>query len=373
MRRWNKDEINSLTKLFSSTPTEDLALQLDRSYSSIVYKAGQLKLLKDPNKYNQFKRLKPEIYVSKELFENLYLKQEKSIRTIASELGLGKNTVDYYLIKYQIPKRTAAKSNSIYYKKNPNWCKGRFKENDNRILKISEKVKRTWKLKKEERIKLIEKEYQTSFRKIILNFYYSKGYSQEKIATELGFSRTLIIEFMKEFNIPKRDNFREIVRISKINHPHKGLTWEEIHSPIKAKKLRKAASLRSRKLILERISKKDFPFYSTKIEKKMERELKFRNIPFVSQLKILKKFSLDFAIPSKRIAIECDGDYWHSNPDIYCQHNLSEQQKEIKQRDLNKDRELRENGWIVLRFFETDINKDTKKCVDLIEFIYKKS
>jgi len=57
-------------------------------------------------------------------------------------------------------------------------------------------------------------------------------------------------------------------------------------------------------------------------------------------------YFVDFAIPENKIAIECDGSYWHKN----------------KNRDKIRQNKIESLGWTVLRFTEDEINKDLKKC-----------
>lgn len=51
------------------------------------------------------------------------------------------------------------------------------------------------------------------------------------------------------------------------------------------------------------------------------------------------KYSVDFAIPARKIAIEVDGVYWHNS-----------------EKDARKDATLEQNGWCVVRITETEIN-----------------
>ena len=64
-------------------------------------------------------------------------------------------------------------------------------------------------------------------------------------------------------------------------------------------------------------------------------------------------YTVDFAIPSARLVIECDGIYWHSRP---------KQQK----RDKNKDAHLQGLGWFVLRLTEAEIKNSPSDCVDRV-------
>lgn len=61
-------------------------------------------------------------------------------------------------------------------------------------------------------------------------------------------------------------------------------------------------------------------------------------------------FWIDIAFPSVKLAIECDGDYWHGN-------------KRQQAKDRQKDHYLRRRGWHVLRITETEIKTDIDECV----------
>lgn len=59
---------------------------------------------------------------------------------------------------------------------------------------------------------------------------------------------------------------------------------------------------------------------------------------------------VDFAFPHERLAIECDGSYWHGRP--------SQQA-----RDRKKDALLRSAGWRVIRLSEEEISASAADCV----------
>lgn len=67
------------------------------------------------------------------------------------------------------------------------------------------------------------------------------------------------------------------------------------------------------------------------------------------------RFWIDFAIPEEKIAIECDGAYWHPDPE----------------KDRERDSELEEKGWTVIRFPENKIKSNIAGCVDCIERVLK--
>lgn len=79
----------------------------------------------------------------------------------------------------------------------------------------------------------------------------------------------------------------------------------------------------------------------------------------------------DFIIEDYKIAIFCDGDFWHG-------YNYRMKKKPSKkfwrdkiERNMSRDervsRKLRRDGWSVLRFWEHDIEKKPTKCIVKIE------
>ena len=86
----------------------------------------------------------------------------------------------------------------------------------------------------------------------------------------------------------------------------------------------------------------------------------------------------DIAITKSKIAIFVDGDFWHARGH---EHTPGEQIGTNKDfwarklsRNIERDREvndaLMEEGWLVLRVWESEIYKDINRCVgDIMEYI----
>jgi very-short-patch-repair endonuclease len=90
--------------------------------------------------------------------------------------------------------------------------------------------------------------------------------------------------------------------------------------------------------------------FSSSIERRMKKLLEQAHIPFVQQHPILCYF-VDFAIPELKIAIECDGHYWH-NPK--------------SKREQNRQHEIEAEGWMVVRFTENQINKQMDEVAEKV-------
>ena len=93
--------------------------------------------------------------------------------------------------------------------------------------------------------------------------------------------------------------------------------------------------------------------YKTDIEEMMMEALAKNNVEVVEQYPIRCKYGYiaDFAIPDKKIIIECDGEVWH---------------KLGNSRDRKRDAVLKKLGWKVIRFRGNEIKNDAQLCVGKI-------
>ncbi len=113
---------------------------------------------------------------------------------------------------------------------------------------------------------------------------------------------------------------------------------------------------------------------NTTIELRFEEELKRRGL--VTYVKNQKGIpgKPDFAFVARKIAVFCDGDFWHgydwehakkaihSNQDFWIpkiEHNIA--------RDARVNAALEEQGWTVFRFWGHEIKKDIQVCADKVE------
>ena len=83
----------------------------------------------------------------------------------------------------------------------------------------------------------------------------------------------------------------------------------------------------------------------------------------------------DIAFPGKKIAIFINGCYWHRCP--HCELPLPKTNKEFWKekfdknikKDIKKEKELLDLGWIVLVFWECKIKTNMKDCTNKIKAI----
>ncbi len=93
--------------------------------------------------------------------------------------------------------------------------------------------------------------------------------------------------------------------------------------------------------------------FETDIEKILREEIESRGlengVDFTCQFPIRFGHIIDIAFTEKMIAVEADGEPWHT-----------------PKGDAIKTGVLRKIGWTVLRFKGSEIYEDVEKCVDII-------
>ena len=112
---------------------------------------------------------------------------------------------------------------------------------------------------------------------------------------------------------------------------------------------------------------------NTKPEILLRKALWHRGLRYRKNYKILPG-SPDIVITRYHIAVFVDGDFWHAKghqerPGEQIESNKEFWQKKQKrniERDKEVNDELTDMGWLVLRFWESDIKKDLQKCVETI-------
>lgn len=108
------------------------------------------------------------------------------------------------------------------------------------------------------------------------------------------------------------------------------------------------------------------PFKDTKPEIKMKEILISLNILFEHQF-VLDNCSFDFHILNTSILIEVDGDYYHGNPEKFL--TLNKMQLRMKERDKKHDEVALNNGYILLRFWQSDILNNKEKVIEELKNI----
>ena len=107
---------------------------------------------------------------------------------------------------------------------------------------------------------------------------------------------------------------------------------------------------------------------NTKIDLKMNKILK--NLGYAYEMYPKMFGNPDFILKRKKIAIFCDGDFWHGYNYIMKKKPLKKYWRDKIERNMKRDRyvsrKLRREGWSVLRFWEHDIDKRMDICIDRV-------
>ena len=113
---------------------------------------------------------------------------------------------------------------------------------------------------------------------------------------------------------------------------------------------------------------------NTSLEKKFEYALIREKLTYCKAYQLIENIdgNPDFVLPRYRIAIFCDGDFWHGyNFDKEKITNNNEFWSAKIEKNILRDSEvtygLQTADWKVFRFWEHEINKDVDGCIDQIK------
>ena len=85
------------------------------------------------------------------------------------------------------------------------------------------------------------------------------------------------------------------------------------------------------------------------IETLVRKTLEKSGLDFEQEVQI-GKFCVDFLLSTRRIVIECDGEYWHNS-------------QQAKEKDKRKDKFLKARGYYIYRFSEREIKISAEECI----------
>ncbi len=335
--------------------------------------------------------------ITKDKLKELYVNRKLSLDKIAKMFNCSKSTIWTKLRQFNIEVRTRSEASKKKYK-----------------VKIPKELLKCFYLNKKLDTKEIARKFNcsrativrrlrrcdVSIRRIRIDIprnrleylYRSKKMTIYQIAREFNCSEVTILNRLNQYNIPIwRNELRKgkyKIQISKDKlkdlYVNKKLTISEIVKIFNCspgtvyKRLRKDDLVRSvsealkgrpsvmkgkhhtsetkkklRKATIEQLASGKMKRKDTFIELEMERELKRNNIYYQKQVPLYNITVVDFYLPRYKIVIYTDGDYWHNLP-------------KVKKRDEQQNKILKQNGYKVFRFWEHEINKSTKGCINEI-------
>lgn len=130
----------------------------------------------------------------------------------------------------------------------------------------------------------------------------------------------------------------------------------------------------SRSENMRRIKSKD-----TTIEVILRKELWKRGLRYQKNVKDIYG-KPDIVFKGKKLAVFADSEFWHGKqllegkyiPKTNTEFWVNKITRNIE-RDKEVNKKLENEGWTVLRFWETDIRKQVSECADTVEEVLKNS
>lgn len=113
---------------------------------------------------------------------------------------------------------------------------------------------------------------------------------------------------------------------------------------------------------------KDDKIHTSKLETTFQNILLEQNIENIHSYyaKPIKAF-YDFYLPKYNILIEVDGDFYHCSPLKYPNGPICKTQEKNIKRDKQKNQWAKDNGFKLLRFWETDINNNPQQIIEILK------
>jgi len=197
---------------------------------------------------------------------------------------------------------------------------------------------------------------------------HSKGFKKGGTAWNIGLTKEEDARMMNLSIALKGHKVTEEAK-DKMKKNHKGMLGK-IFSEEHKRKIRENAKInfnygmkgkKHKKETIQKIresrANQVFPMQDTTIEIKIQNFLKLLHIEFATHYytkEISHAYQCDILIPLTKTIIECDGDYWHGNPEKF--PNLNELQKSQVEEDKIRTKELQEKGYRVIRLWEEEID-----------------
>jgi very-short-patch-repair endonuclease len=91
----------------------------------------------------------------------------------------------------------------------------------------------------------------------------------------------------------------------------------------------------------------------TSIEVILKEAFDIAGLEYEIQYSGVAPWIIDFAFPGYKLAVEADGDYWHSLDNVI-------------EKDKRKDSDLNSKGWTIIHLSESDIKQSISTCVERV-------
>ena len=202
--------------------------------------------------------------------------------------------------------------------------------------------------------------------KIILDNYKS-GLSYREINEKFGFSNELICKVVKGLrSLSEASRLYRLQGKGKLTESGRKILSENGRRVcINSGKFWTKPERQFREILLEIGIGVKYPDYIKEIKKvdddKFEKTLCYQ-YP-------IQRYVLDFVDIERKVAININGDYWHSNPLLYDRNSLGKLQTLNLKQDKNKRVFLEKHGWKVLDIWESEIYWDKELVKEKIRAV----
>ena len=156
-------------------------------------------------------------------------------------------------------------------------------------------------------------------------------------------------------------------RVKKANKANQEI-WNNLNEEERLEKMKRIGIFKGHKKWYNSLSDKEKMEYTlkrvravpkqerTSIEIITKEKLDELNVEYIEQKRI-GVYQLDFFLPSYNLDLECDGDYWHSKP-------------EVVKRDKVRDKFMKNKGYNVARMTGTEIRENIDEKLNKILSTY---
>ena len=317
---------------------------------------------------------KNKVRPSKNQLDELYNKEKLTLREIGKKYNVTKTTIKRWFNEYDLKVRSDPQEARLAKREVSLPTKVQLEE-DYKTLSL-ELIAKKYNVSTEPILTLlnkynIKKRNRSESRKLSvetkrsISWNKGKGVGDPRVAEMMQNLHKKQMEKMPQIKIKVSETKKRLFSEGKLKSWNKGkigIYSEETKNKIRVARLRQRPTQKN-----------------TKPEKLMRLLLEKNNLTegLVEQygLKIGKIFTIpDFAYPEYKIAIYCDGDFWHGGFHYFKGKFEDMKEGPIKEgikKTMKKDEKIHyvlwANGWSVLRFWEHIIAKNPEEIIDQIK------
>jgi very-short-patch-repair endonuclease len=193
----------------------------------------------------------------------------------------------------------------------------------------------------------IEQQFGEPIRDLLQRLYHDEQKSVRQIATLLGVSSRNLFEWFYDLQIERRDASTAVALQWADNEQRRQEASQAMKSIIPENAAERRRLSAQANLALQQ---KRGP---SPIEQAMIEALNRAQIAYQFQHIVEDTYLCDFFFPEAKLIVECDSEYWHSQP------------RQVEN-DQRKDAELASIGYAILRFTGQQITADIDGCVSKI-------